>query len=125
MAFLFQDEELYEQTSDVRAQLRFFEQLERLEKQRKDEQEREILLKAAKVPTPPILTGSSPSQCDPRAFFYIPTASSSELIKLALTSRAEPVKRIRSRRGSSRRPKRYGHCLFHNHAELLLTCCHD
>ncbi|XP_013771443.1 transcription initiation factor TFIID subunit 4 isoform X3 [Pundamilia nyererei] len=42
------DEERYEQTSDVRSQLRFFEQLERLEKQRKDEQEREMLLKAAK-----------------------------------------------------------------------------
>ncbi|KAM9816119.1 transcription initiation factor TFIID subunit 4-like isoform X1 [Syngnathus typhle] len=42
------DEEHHEQTGDVRAQLRFFEQLERLEKQRKDEQEREILLKAAK-----------------------------------------------------------------------------
>ncbi|XP_015253571.1 PREDICTED: transcription initiation factor TFIID subunit 4-like [Cyprinodon variegatus] len=38
----------YEQTSDVRSQLRFFEALERMEKQRKDEQEREILLKAAK-----------------------------------------------------------------------------
>lgn len=46
-----QDEERYEQTSDVRSQLRFFEQLERLEKQRKDEQEREMLLKAAKVRT--------------------------------------------------------------------------
>lgn len=44
-----QDEERCEQTSDVRSQLRFFEQLERLEKQRKDEQEREMLLKAAKV----------------------------------------------------------------------------
>ncbi|XP_070686799.1 transcription initiation factor TFIID subunit 4-like isoform X2 [Pempheris klunzingeri] len=42
------DEENHEQTSDVRSQLRFFEQLERMEKQRKDEQEREILLKAAK-----------------------------------------------------------------------------
>ncbi|KAF5894951.1 transcription initiation factor TFIID subunit 4-like, partial [Clarias magur] len=42
------DEEWYEQTSDVRSQLKFFEHLERLEKQRKDEQEREILLKAAK-----------------------------------------------------------------------------
>ncbi|XP_061584115.1 transcription initiation factor TFIID subunit 4-like [Cololabis saira] len=38
----------HEQTSDVRAQLKFFEQLEVLEKQRKEEQEREILLKAAK-----------------------------------------------------------------------------
>ncbi|XP_071350313.1 transcription initiation factor TFIID subunit 4 [Trachinotus anak] len=37
-----------EQTSDVRAQLKFFEQLDQLEKQRKEEQEREILLKAAK-----------------------------------------------------------------------------
>ncbi|XP_077425225.1 transcription initiation factor TFIID subunit 4-like [Vanacampus margaritifer] len=42
------DEEHHEQTADVRSQLRFFEQLERLEKQRKDEEEREILLKAAK-----------------------------------------------------------------------------
>ncbi|XP_034541388.1 transcription initiation factor TFIID subunit 4-like [Notolabrus celidotus] len=42
------DEEHHEPTSDVRSQLRFFEQLERMEKQRKDEQEREILLKAAK-----------------------------------------------------------------------------
>lgn len=46
---LLQDEEHHEQTTDVRSQLRFFEQLERMEKQRKDEQEREILLKAAKV----------------------------------------------------------------------------
>lgn len=45
----FQDDEWYEQSGDVRSQLRFFEQLERMEKQRKDEQEREILLKAAKV----------------------------------------------------------------------------
>ncbi|KAM9859135.1 transcription initiation factor TFIID subunit 4 [Aulostomus maculatus] len=37
-----------EQSSDVRAQLKFFEQLDHLEKQRKEEQEREILLKAAK-----------------------------------------------------------------------------
>ncbi|XP_054588585.1 transcription initiation factor TFIID subunit 4 isoform X2 [Nothobranchius furzeri] len=42
------DDECYEQSGDVRSQLRFFEQLERMEKQRKDEQEREILLKAAK-----------------------------------------------------------------------------
>ncbi|KAM6980437.1 LOW QUALITY PROTEIN: transcription initiation factor TFIID subunit 4 [Aplochiton taeniatus] len=44
----FRDEEWCEQSADVRSQLRFFEQLERIEKQRKDEQEREILLKAAK-----------------------------------------------------------------------------
>ncbi|TSK38381.1 Transcription initiation factor TFIID subunit 4 [Bagarius yarrelli] len=43
------DEEWLEQSSDVRSQLKFFEHLERLEKQRKDEQEREILLKAAKM----------------------------------------------------------------------------
>ncbi|XP_041945786.1 transcription initiation factor TFIID subunit 4-like isoform X2 [Alosa sapidissima] len=38
----------YEQASDVRLQLKFFEQLDQLEKQRKEEQEREILMKAAK-----------------------------------------------------------------------------
>lgn len=50
MFVFYQDDEWYEQATDVRSQLKFFEQLERLEKQRKDEQEREILLKAAKVP---------------------------------------------------------------------------
>uniref|UniRef100_H2TWF0 TATA-box binding protein associated factor 4 n=1 Tax=Takifugu rubripes TaxID=31033 RepID=H2TWF0_TAKRU len=44
----FKEDENYEQGSDVRAQLKFFEQLDQLEKQRKEEQEREILLKAAK-----------------------------------------------------------------------------
>lgn len=44
-----QDEELYEQASDVRTQLKFFEHLEKMEKQRKDDEEREILMKAAKV----------------------------------------------------------------------------
>uniref|UniRef100_A0A8C4S254 Transcription initiation factor TFIID component TAF4 C-terminal domain-containing protein n=1 Tax=Erpetoichthys calabaricus TaxID=27687 RepID=A0A8C4S254_ERPCA len=44
----YKDDEWYEQATDVRSQLKFFEQLERIEKQRKDEQEREILLKAAK-----------------------------------------------------------------------------
>ncbi|XP_072522434.1 transcription initiation factor TFIID subunit 4 [Salminus brasiliensis] len=38
----------YEQVTDVRAQLKFFDQLDQLEKQRKEEQEREILMKAAK-----------------------------------------------------------------------------
>ncbi|KAJ1082974.1 hypothetical protein NDU88_003135 [Pleurodeles waltl] len=38
----------YNPVTDVRSQLKFFEQLERLEKQRKDEEEREVLLKAAK-----------------------------------------------------------------------------
>lgn len=33
----------------MRTQLRFFEQLDQMEKQRKEEKEREILLKAAKV----------------------------------------------------------------------------
>ncbi|XP_056595621.1 transcription initiation factor TFIID subunit 4 isoform X1 [Triplophysa dalaica] len=42
------DEDLYEQASDVRTQLKFFEHLERMEKQRKDDEEREILMKAAK-----------------------------------------------------------------------------
>ncbi|XP_077384572.1 transcription initiation factor TFIID subunit 4 isoform X2 [Festucalex cinctus] len=44
----FKEDDSHEQSSDVRAQLKFFEQLEQLEKQRKEEQEREILLKAAK-----------------------------------------------------------------------------
>uniref|UniRef100_A0A7N5ZV64 Transcription initiation factor TFIID component TAF4 C-terminal domain-containing protein n=1 Tax=Anabas testudineus TaxID=64144 RepID=A0A7N5ZV64_ANATE len=43
-----QEGDTYEQSSDVRTQLKFFEQLDQLEKQRKEEQEREILLKAAK-----------------------------------------------------------------------------
>uniref|UniRef100_UPI0037E87C43 transcription initiation factor TFIID subunit 4-like n=1 Tax=Semicossyphus pulcher TaxID=241346 RepID=UPI0037E87C43 len=43
-----QEDDSHEQSSDVRAQLKFFEQLDQLEKQRKEEQEREILLKAAK-----------------------------------------------------------------------------
>uniref|UniRef100_A0A3P9PR97 TAF4A RNA polymerase II, TATA box binding protein (TBP)-associated factor n=1 Tax=Poecilia reticulata TaxID=8081 RepID=A0A3P9PR97_POERE len=44
----FKEDDSYEQSSDVRAQLKYFEQLDQLEKQRKEEQEREILLKAAK-----------------------------------------------------------------------------
>lgn len=44
----FKEDKRHEQISDVRAQLKFFEQLDQMEKQRKEEQEREILLKAAK-----------------------------------------------------------------------------
>ncbi|XP_053279834.1 transcription initiation factor TFIID subunit 4 [Pleuronectes platessa] len=44
----FKEDERHVQVSDVRTQLRYFEQLDQLEKQRKEEQEREILLKAAK-----------------------------------------------------------------------------
>lgn len=44
-----QEDGRLEQVSDVRAQLKFLEQLDQLERQRKEEQEREILLKAAKV----------------------------------------------------------------------------
>ncbi|XP_063320289.1 transcription initiation factor TFIID subunit 4-like [Pelmatolapia mariae] len=44
----FKEDEQYEQASDMRTQLKFFEQLDQMEKQRKEEQEREILLKAAK-----------------------------------------------------------------------------
>ncbi|XP_038226102.1 transcription initiation factor TFIID subunit 4 isoform X2 [Dermochelys coriacea] len=44
----YKDDERYEQASDVRTQLKFFEQLDQIEKQRKDEQEREILMRAAK-----------------------------------------------------------------------------
>ncbi|XP_077429397.1 transcription initiation factor TFIID subunit 4 [Vanacampus margaritifer] len=44
----FKEDDRHEQNSDVRSQLKFFEQLDQLEKQQKEEQEREILLKAAK-----------------------------------------------------------------------------
>ncbi|ELW48910.1 Transcription initiation factor TFIID subunit 4 [Tupaia chinensis] len=55
--FSYKDDERYEQSSDVRAQLKFFEQLDQIEKQRKDEQEREILMRAAKA------SAASPSLC--------------------------------------------------------------
>lgn len=45
----FKEDDRFEQVTDVRAQLKFFEQLDHMEKQRKGEQEREILMKAAKV----------------------------------------------------------------------------
>uniref|UniRef100_A0A4W3JDT1 TATA-box binding protein associated factor 4 n=1 Tax=Callorhinchus milii TaxID=7868 RepID=A0A4W3JDT1_CALMI len=44
----YKEDDRYEQLSDVRSQLKFFEQLDQMEKQRKDEQEREILMRAAK-----------------------------------------------------------------------------
>ncbi|KAJ7999014.1 hypothetical protein DPEC_G00210990 [Dallia pectoralis] len=44
----FKEDSRHEQTSDVRAQLKFFEQLDQMEKQKKEEQQREILMKAAK-----------------------------------------------------------------------------
>lgn len=47
-----QEDSRYEQVEDVRSQLKFFEQLDQLEKQKKEEQEREILMKAAKVSSP-------------------------------------------------------------------------
>ncbi|KAI9546373.1 hypothetical protein NQZ68_027542 [Dissostichus eleginoides] len=47
-SYTIKEDDSYEQSSDVRAQLKFFEQLDQQEKQRKEEQEREILLKAAK-----------------------------------------------------------------------------
>ncbi|ELK25857.1 Transcription initiation factor TFIID subunit 4 [Myotis davidii] len=50
--FSHKDDDRYEQASDVRAQLKFFEQLDQIEKQRKDEQEREILMRAAKASAP-------------------------------------------------------------------------
>uniref|UniRef100_A0A8C1G3L9 TAF4A RNA polymerase II, TATA box binding protein (TBP)-associated factor n=1 Tax=Cyprinus carpio TaxID=7962 RepID=A0A8C1G3L9_CYPCA len=56
----YKEDSRYEQVEDVRSQLKFFEQLDLLEKQKKEEQEREILMKAAKVSKPPpaILTHS-------------------------------------------------------------------
>lgn len=41
-------EDKYEITQDVKGQLRFLEDLEKLERKRHDEQEREMLIKAAK-----------------------------------------------------------------------------
>ncbi|KAG7265550.1 hypothetical protein CRUP_007700 [Coryphaenoides rupestris] len=46
--FIFKEDDSLEASGDVRAQLRFFEQLDQLERQRKEGQERQILLKAAK-----------------------------------------------------------------------------
>lgn len=51
-----QEDSRYEQVEDVRSQLKFFEQLDQLEKQKKEEQEREILMKAAKVSKAPPAT---------------------------------------------------------------------
>ncbi|KAK6321579.1 hypothetical protein J4Q44_G00085550 [Coregonus suidteri] len=44
----FKEDSWYEQTSDMRAQLKFFEQMDQMEKQRKEEQQREIPMKTAK-----------------------------------------------------------------------------
>ncbi|XP_043566588.1 transcription initiation factor TFIID subunit 4 isoform X1 [Chiloscyllium plagiosum] len=44
----YKEDDRYEQLNDVKSQLKFFEQLDQIEKQRKDEQEREILMRAAK-----------------------------------------------------------------------------
>uniref|UniRef100_A0ACB8FDR8 Uncharacterized protein n=1 Tax=Sphaerodactylus townsendi TaxID=933632 RepID=A0ACB8FDR8_9SAUR len=43
------DNNMYAMSSDARTQLRFLEKLDHMEKQRKDEEEREMLLRAAKV----------------------------------------------------------------------------
>ncbi|XP_033124736.1 transcription initiation factor TFIID subunit 4B-like [Anneissia japonica] len=45
---IYKTDSRYEEASDVRRQLKFFEQLDTLEKKRRDEQERELLLRAAK-----------------------------------------------------------------------------
>lgn len=48
-AQLSQDDLRYTRVSDVRAQLRFLEEVETLKKKRKDEEEREQLLRLARV----------------------------------------------------------------------------
>ncbi|KAJ8042302.1 Transcription initiation factor TFIID subunit 4 [Holothuria leucospilota] len=45
---IYRDDPKYETISDVRSQLKFFEQLDAMERKRRDEQEREMLLRAAK-----------------------------------------------------------------------------
>lgn len=47
--FFFQASENYILSSDTRSQLKFLEKLDQLEKQRKDLEEREMLLRVAKV----------------------------------------------------------------------------
>ncbi|KPP68033.1 transcription initiation factor TFIID subunit 4-like [Scleropages formosus] len=77
----FKDDSRHEQISDVRAQLKFFEQLDHMEKQKKEEQEREILLKAAKVPcTPPSpLLGGQFYECtDPQHAPLLPSSVRSD-----------------------------------------------
>ncbi|XP_029102005.1 transcription initiation factor TFIID subunit 4-like [Scleropages formosus] len=44
----YKDDLTYRQTTDTRSQLRFLEQLDRLERRRKEEEEREVLLRIAK-----------------------------------------------------------------------------
>ena len=48
----------YEVIQDVRAQVKFLEELDKLEKKRHEEQEREMLLRAAKVCFSTILVSS-------------------------------------------------------------------
>ncbi|XP_071958113.1 transcription initiation factor TFIID subunit 4-like [Antedon mediterranea] len=45
---IYKTDSRYEEASDVRSQMKFFEQLDSLERKRRDEQERELLLRAAK-----------------------------------------------------------------------------
>lgn len=45
----------YEITQDVRSQIKFLDELDKLEKKRHLEQEREILMKAAKVSSDPMI----------------------------------------------------------------------
>ena len=56
-----QEDFRHAQVSDVRSQLRFLEQLEGLEKQRRDEEERDQLLRIARVTAPPPLPRRIPT----------------------------------------------------------------
>lgn len=47
--FIFQNNPNYEIVQDVKGQAQFLQELDRIEKRRHEEQEREVLIKAAKV----------------------------------------------------------------------------
>lgn len=47
--FFFQDDPMYEVGLDIRSQLRVFEQIDEVERKKRDARERDILMRAARV----------------------------------------------------------------------------